>query len=154
VVGQRLFDELAKAMDADEDRREKVLRQVAELADATTTLVDAASRLPLCQLQPVVGQGTSIAATFILDDNENMECFRTRAFVGRVAEDAPALPPPTCGFALRCSHTTSISCCACCLPTATISSWPRQGRPHALPPEVRKAQIIAPRHDAEAFLID
>jgi hypothetical protein len=35
-------------------------------------------------------QGTSIAATFILDDNENVEYFRTRAFVGRVAENASA----------------------------------------------------------------
>jgi CubicO group peptidase (beta-lactamase class C family) len=35
-------------------------------------------------------QGTSIAATFILDDNGNVEYFRTRAFVGRVAEVAPA----------------------------------------------------------------
>lgn len=35
-------------------------------------------------------QGTSIAATFILDDNGNVEYFRTRAFVGRVAENASA----------------------------------------------------------------
>lgn len=35
-------------------------------------------------------QGTSIAATFILDDNGNVEYLRTRAFVGRVAENASA----------------------------------------------------------------
>ena len=35
-------------------------------------------------------QGTSIAATFILDENGNVEYLRTRAFVGRVAENASA----------------------------------------------------------------
>lgn len=45
-------------------------------------------------------QGAPIAATFILDDDGNAEYFRTRAFVGRVTENAPATRVRVAGEAL------------------------------------------------------
>lgn len=67
-------------------------------------------------------------------------------------------PSATCSpsplrLALRCSHVASIPFSTCCLPSATISSWPGSAGRHAVSGSA-KDQVVAPRQHLEALPID